>query len=124
VTAGARRASATLIVSGATTSTDSIASSLAAVWSVPPGLTVGRRQRRNASVISPAAIAARSARRKSIYSFACSAALRPAQRPLRGIASIAPDCELRRNSSPSAPLSSAALTTSPSGSVTREPAVT
>ena len=46
------------------------------------------------------------------------------QRPLRGIASIAPVCELRRNSSPSAPLSSAALTTSPSGSATREPPVT
>ena len=58
------------------------------------------------------------------YSFACSAAFRPPQRPLRGSASIAPDCELRRNSRPSAPLSSAALTTSPSGSVTREPPVT
>ena len=58
------------------------------------------------------------------YSFACSAAFRPAQRPLRGRASIAPVCELRRNSSPSAPLSSAALTTSPSGSATREPPVT
>ena len=58
------------------------------------------------------------------YWFACSAAFRPLQRPLRCIASIAPDCELRRNSRPSAPLSSAALTTSPSGSATREPPVT
>ena len=119
---GARRRA--LMRPGSTTSTDSIASSPARVCSVPPALTVGRRQRRNASVISPAAIASRSARRKSIYWFACSAAFKPAQRPLRGSASIAPVCELRRNSRPSAPLSSAALTTSPSGSVTREPAVT
>ena len=38
--------------------------------------------------------------------------------------STAPVCELRRNSSPSAPLSSRALTTSPSGVVTLVPAVT
>ena len=57
-------------------------------------------------------------------SLACRAALRPAQEPERGIASTAPLCELRRNSRPSAPDSSSALTTSPSGSVTRVPAVT
>ena len=56
--------------------------------------------------------------------FACSAALSPPHVPLRGRASIAPVCELRRNSSPSAPDSSRAFTTSPSGRATREPAVT
>ena len=63
-------------------------------------------------------------RRCSRQSLACRAALRPAQEPERGIASTAPVCELRRNSSPSAPESSSALTTSPSGSVTRVPPVT
>ena len=57
-------------------------------------------------------------------SFACSAALSPAQLPERGSASTAPVFELRRNSRPLAPLSSRALTTSPSGSVTSVPAVT
>ena len=57
-------------------------------------------------------------------SFACSAALRPAQRPERGSASTVPVRELRRNSRPFAPLSSRALTTSPSGSVISVPAVT
>ena len=57
-------------------------------------------------------------------SFACSAALSPAQLPERGSASTVPVFELRRNSRPFAPLSSRALTTSPSGSVTSVPAVT
>ena len=60
-------------------------------------------------MISPAAIAGEVGRPEQHQSLACSAALRPAQRPLRGIASIAPVCELRRNSSPSAPLSSRGL---------------
>ena len=58
------------------------------------------------------------------YCEECSASLRPPQRPLRGSASTAPVCELRRNSSPLAPVRSPALTTLPSGSATRVPAVT
>ncbi len=58
------------------------------------------------------------------HSFACSAALSPDHVPERGSASTVPVRELRRNSSPLAPLSSRALTTSPSGSVTSVPAVT
>ena len=57
-------------------------------------------------------------------SFACSAALSPAQLPERGSASTVPVRELRRNSRPFAPLSSRPLTTSPSGSVISVPAVT
>jgi len=48
-----RRASASVTSSSPTTSTDSIASTPARVRSVPPAFTVGRRQRRKASVTSP-----------------------------------------------------------------------
>ena len=65
----------------------------------------------------------RSASGRPRYWPLCSAALRPPQVPLRGQASTAPVWELRRNRRLSAPLSSSALTTSPSGSVTRVPAV-
>ncbi len=57
-------------------------------------------------------------------SFACSAALSPAQLPERGSASTVPVRELRRKSRPLAPLRSRPLTTSPSGSVTSVPPVT
>ena len=49
------------------------------------------------------------ARRADRQSFACSAALSPAQLPERGSASTVPVRELRRNSRPLAPLSVAAL---------------
>ena len=56
--------------------------------------------------------------------FACSSALSAPQLPSRGSASSAPLTLLRRNSSPLRPDSSRALTTEPSGRVTREPPVT
>ena len=57
-------------------------------------------------------------------SLLCRAAFRPPQSPVRGTASSVPVTLLRRNSRSRAPESSTALTTAPSGSVTRAPAVT
>ena len=61
---------------------------------------------------------------RALGQLAWRAALRAPQLPSRGSASSAPLTLLRRNSSPSRPESSRALTTEPSGRVTREPAVT
>ena len=62
------------------------------------------------ALVPPLEIEHASAARGDHQSFACSAALSPAQRPERGSASTVPVLELRRNSSPFAPLSSRALT--------------
>ncbi len=104
---------------------EAVAAELLAERGIVVDARVVPRRRRRGPPAGRAGAAGRALCRggRADQSLACRAALSPPQLPLRWTASTAPDWLLRRNSSPAAPESSRALTTSPSGRRTRTPAV-
>ena len=105
--AGGARRCATRAATRRSSSGSRAATTLAARWLeagvvVAPGSFFGAPGYFRLALVPPLETCVRGARQ----SFACSAALRPAQLPERGSASTVPVRELRRNSRPFAPLSS------------------